>query len=530
MKLSFQFLGATVLLLTVSSISCAEQQSSWQTLANGQGVAPGMADQHPRALQLLANEFLLVVDDSGQPVANANILLGQAPGNPFNDNVLKTDTLGKASIPADWKTNLPVTVQAPGYVVTTIPMAQPGHHTVQITRQEGQEQIEIKGTTNGYGRLIQDGKVDFGLVIPALSREQMLAFDVSAVISPQVDAIEIIGNRIDLPSNIALPRQNESYIFPIEFNKPDYRLFVRQPGAYKVTAIHGQFPLQRVVNDIRGGKSVFELINHFNFLEGGQKDVSVQSHIQGVNVEVNQARFDQAVSVKAPTLGGNELMIAISLNEQGGLLLPTDLKRLNGNQTLNLKAQSDGQNSILSLLMEETAKTARTLNRALGGLMAPLFDLATLLPSPLETAAQRPLQDFSRLSFAFLPATGSVQPQFLPLVDKPVLEGDRLTFQVPELIPGLTPTATYLVFSEVESLGEGNTRNERRTRLWEIWSPTWLERMELPKIDFARNPNRKYRWEVLFLASPAHFVAASGSSQQVDLKSITHVTRNATDI
>lgn len=528
MNLSIRSRGAAVLLLAVSSLSCAEQQSSWQTLASGQSGV--VAEQPTRALQLLANDFLQVVDESGQPVPNASVLLGFEAGNPFNGNVLKTDDTGKANVPADWKAALPLTVQAPGYVTSTVPSAQPGHHTIQITRQEGQQEIEIKGTTNGYGRLIQDGKVDFGLVIPALSREQMLAFDVSAMISPHVDTIEIIGNKINLPSNIALPQQTETYIFPIDFNKPDYRLYVRQPGAYKMTAVHGQFPLQRVVNDIRGGKSVFEVINHFTFMEGGQKDMSVQGPIEGMNLDVNQTRFDQTVGVKAPALSGNQLMIGVAVNEQDGLLVPTDLKRFNSNQTLNLKGQGNKTNSVLSLLLEETAKTANFTVQAVRGLMTPLFDLAALVPSPMDSASQRPAQDFSKLSFAFLPANGSVQPQFLPLVGKPILNGNTLTLQIPELTAGLKPIATYLVFSEIETLGDGNAKNERRTRLWEVWSQAWLEQVELPKIDFTRHPNRKYRWEVLFLAGPANFVSESLTNQRVDLRSITHVTRNATDI
>lgn len=530
MNLTFRSFGATVLLLTAGSLSCAEQQTSWQTLTANEGIAAAVMEQQPQALQLLANEFLLIIDENDQPVANANILLGFEAGNPFNGNVITTDAGGKASIPADWKAALPLTVQAPGYVTTTIPVAQPGNHTVQITRQEGQQEIEVKGTTRGYGRLIQDGKVDFALVIPALSREQMLAFDVSAMISPHVDPIEIIGKRINLPSNIALPQQTESYIFPIEFNKPDYRVYVRQPGAYKMTAIHGQFPLQRVVNDIRAGKSVFEVINHFNFIEGGQKDVTVQGNVEGLNLDVNQTRFDQTVGVKAPVLTGNQLMIAVSVNEQGGLLLPTDLKRLNGNQTLSLRAQAGGQNSVLSLLLEETAKTSRVTAQAIRGLLTPLFDLAALLPSPLSSAGQRPPQDFSRLSFAFLPANAPVQPQFLSLIEKPVLNGKTLTLQAPPILAGLTPIATYLVFSEIESLGDGDAKNERRTRLWEIWSQAWLDQVELPKIDFPQNSHRKYRWEVLFLAGPAQFVGESATTQRVDLRSITHVTRNATDI
>lgn len=517
-------LGIVTALIALSSLSCAERQNSWQNLRGAAAITPA-----GQQIQLFGNDYLQVIDDAGKPIANASLLMGYEPGNPFNGNVIKTDANGRANVPADWKAALPLTVQAEGFVTTTIPVAQPGNMTIQLSSQEGAQEIEVKGPTNGYGRLIQDGKVDFGLVIPALSRDQLLNFDVSSMISPRADQIEIIGNKINLPSNIALPKQNETYIFPIEFDKPDYRVYMRQPGQYKMTAIHGQFPLQRVVGDIRAGKSIFEVINHFNFMESGQKDVSLTENVSDLAMDVNQTRFEGSTKIKAPAITGNQVMIAVNLAEQDGLMMPTDLKRLNANQSINLK--STGQSgSILSLLMEENP--TNILNEAkeeMISLFAPLFDLAALLPigGPLT---ERPPLDFSRLSFAIAPSAGGAEPQFLSLLSKPELKDNTIKMQAPQILPGLTPIATYLVFSEVEVLGEGKAKSERRTRLWEVWSQAWLEQVELPKIEFERKADRKYRWEVMFLARPTTFLGEPAISQRVDLKTITHITRNALDI
>lgn len=520
MKSNIRFFSITALLF-LGAVSCAERQNSYQSLRQNQGFT-GLSE----GLQLLGNETLKIVSTTGEPIVGASIMLGYESGNPFPGNVLTTDPEGQAAIPADWKAALPITAQAPGFITTTIPVAQPGTVTITMTRQESQQEFEVKGATNGYGRIIQDGKVDFGLVIPALSRDQMLAFDVSTMISPRQDQLEIIGNAVKIPSNIALPQQRESYVFPIELNKPDYRLYMRQKGQYKFAAIHGQFPLQRVVNDIRAGKSIFEVINHFNFLEGGQKTVDVANNVEGLVMDVNQVRFDSNVSVRAPALAANEVMIGVSLHEQDGLLMPTDLKRLNANQTLNLKAIGSAR-SVLSLLLEDTGK--KTAGAALGGFLAPLSDLANMIPYEGAAAERAPL-DFSKLSFALLPANGMVQPNFLPLLAKPELSGNILTMQPPPLLNGLSAAGTYLVFSEIEVLGEGNAKIERRTRLWELWSSAWLDRVELPKIEFERKPDHKYRWEIMFLARPANFIGESFAEDRVDLRSITHVTRNALDI
>ena len=155
-----------------------------------------------------ATDVVTVVDQNNRPVSNATVLLGYEAGNPFPNNTLTTNGSGVASVPADWKAALPVTVQAPGFITTTIPVAMPGMMTVQLTPQESANEIEIKGTTTGYGTMIDNGRVQFGLVIPAINRQQMLAFDMSTVMSPQIDTINVLGQNVNIPvsyTHLTLP-------------------------------------------------------------------------------------------------------------------------------------------------------------------------------------------------------------------------------------------------------------------------------------------------------------------------------------
>lgn len=519
MKPVFQLAGLFAL-VGLTTLSCAQQQNA--QLQAPQGLHAGSN------LQLLSTDVLSVVDKNGQPIANATILLGYEQGNPFPGNVLTTDAAGNANIPADWKAALPVTVTAPGYISSTIPVALPGELDIMLTKQEGQQEFEVRGTATDFGRLVTDGNVDFALVIPALSREQMLGFDLSTVISPKTDTISIIGNDVDLPSNIALPRQTENYIFPITLDKPDYRSFMRDVGQYLLTAIHGKFPLQRVVNDIRAGKSIFEVINHFTFIEGGQKTVDVQGNLPGANIAVNSTPFSGSVNVTAPNLSGGQVMVGLSLNEQNGLFVPNDLKRYTSGQTIALKANiTGGSQSILALLLEDSNALATDMRP-----FAPFETFMHLNDGMKLMATSNPAnaQDFQKLSFAILPAQGTVAPQFLPLINKPTLANNVLTLDPPAVPNGLTPVATYLVFSEVETVGTGKVKSEKRTRLWEVWSHAWLQQVELPKMNFTIRPDRKYRWEVMFMARPANFVGADKLGTRVDLNTVTHVTRNAMDL
>src|SRR4051812_31548265 len=116
-------------------------------------------------------------------------------------------------------------------------------------------------------------------------------------------------------------------------------------------------------------------------------------------------------------------------------------------------------------------------------------------------------QSFQQMSYALLPAKSGAAPQFLPLIPAPSIDAQNvLKMTAPASVPaGLKSVATYMVLTEVQVFGTGNTQSEKRTRLWEVWSSTWLNQVELPKITFPHNPDRKYRWEVMYLAQPASF-------------------------
>lgn len=482
-------------------------------------------------------DLLTVIDEAGKPIAGASILLGYEVGNPFGGNVLTTAANGTASVPTDWKAALPVTVQAPGFIASTVPVAVPGSHRIQLTRQEGQASYEIKGTTTDYGRLITDGKVDFSLVIPALSREQLLAFDLSSVISPENDTITIIGNSQNIPSNIALPQQTENYIFPIELNKPDYRTFVRSAGEYKVVATRGTFPLKRVVDEIRGGKSIFEVINHFTFVGSGERMVTVRGNTAGANLPVNQMTFNSTINVKAPAFAPAHEMLAMALIEKDGLMMPSDLKRFTANQSMALKSNSTvGSAMVLSLLVD---KPKEKIDPNQGPVTPEEFLVQAVQPFVInamddgadEIAALAAEYDLSKLSFAVQAGNTAANPQFLPMVAKPQINNQNVVkLQVPALGAGLSPAGTYLVFSEIETLGDGKMKNERRTRLWEVYASGWLPQIELPTLKFNRKTDRKYRWEVLFLARPSNVIPQTDAVNKVDLNVISHISRNALDL
>ena len=482
---------------------------------------------------------LQFVGDDGQPLVGAKVLIGYDIDDPFNGNEMVTDTSGLVNIPSDWKAALPVTVVSAGNVRTTYDSVTPIEGTLKVSLAEGTDNLEIKGNTENFGNLRRDGQVDFGLVIPAFTPKQLLHFDISAVVSPTVDTIRVAGQKLEVPSNLTLPKQTESYIIPIRLNKPRYRTYVRNEGTHKFFAMHGRFPFKQVIDDVRSGKSVFDVVNHFSFVGGGITDISVDKRGARTNLAVDKLTFDTTVAVKAPQFANTKALLSMAMADFNGHLVPTDLKRLLPNQSINLKATAAAnQMYVLHVMTNQQNLAGETPRMAV---MSTNEDTASVMSGealPEETISimaggtLAPGAVFTQLSFVLQSTQAGITPNFLEMVAPPQLEPNLLRMQAPPLPAGVEAVATYLVLSEVEELASGRVKSERRTRLWEIFSPSWVDTVRLPKFTFTRLPNRKYRWEVMYLGRPVDAPAGgNNSSAGADLlDGVTHVTRNAVDI
>lgn len=211
-----------------------------------------------------------------QPIKNAQILIGDALNSPFSGNFLTTDANGQVEIPAGWNTGMAVTVQAPGFIRSTYMNQEPGALTFKLRPSVTTTQYEVKGVTSGLPVQDKDGYVDFGLVMPAFSKMALLSFDINNVISPQSDRIEAMGQDIDVPANISLPRQSEKYaLFTITLDKPNYRIYYGNTGVNRVFAARGRFPFKSTVDALRGGAEFYELINSFTISGGAVRSSEV---------------------------------------------------------------------------------------------------------------------------------------------------------------------------------------------------------------------------------------------------------------
>lgn len=429
------------------------------------------------------------IDD--QPIRNAQILIGDALNSPFAGNFLVSDTNGQVEIPAGWNQALPITVQAPGYLRSTYMAQEPGSLTIKLRPQTSKSQHEVKGVTSGLPVQDKDGYVDFGLVMPAFSKMDLLAFDMNAVISPQNDRISAMGQDIDVPSNISLPRQSEKYaLFTITLDKPAYRIYFGNEGVNRVFAARGRFPFKATVDALRGGAEFYDLINNFAINGGAVRDIDVRTGTTRLDMPTRELNFTDKKDVTAPSFRSDEIFVAVGVANQSGYLIPTDVKKIENSKKMALNTLPGAEPFVLGVIKKK---------------------------DEMKSSA-------GRMSVTLIPFAGNASPKMLPLINDPTIQGDEILMPKFNMIDGVNPIATYSVLSKEEEVMQGSAKVKIQTPQWEVYAHNWVERLSLPQWPSDSAINGKKRWEVNFVGSQTASHSALGPAI---IEAATHVTHSS---
>jgi hypothetical protein len=455
----------------------------------------------PSAVTTQSNESLArkikIVDLSGQPIAKAKVLIGQRLNEPFAENFLEADSQGELIAPEAWNSNLAVTLAAQGYIRATFLNQAPRGQTFTLRPQESTSSLELNGVQTGFRVTNYDGIVDFGWVLPTFSRQELFNFRIDRFISLQLDELTILGQKIEIPSNIALPRQKESYVLPLTLEKPSYRMYFSSPGTKKVFSGRGQFPLRPLVDGLREGKDFFELANYFKINGGALRNIELSSTKTTANLPVNELSFSQSRSLRTPAFAQSQVLIGLALSADQGLLFPTDLKNVPANARVSLVTAPGSTPQLLALLKNKT-----------------------------ETSG--PGSD--RFSAVLVPFEDGVRPQFLPLLRNPeLISSNRFKSESISSIEGVSPVGSYLTLSLVEDKNLGSTTVPFLTKLWEVYDGEWSVDYDMPEWPQDNLPSGKKRWEVSRAGS-----LSADTGKTVDLgpmlfESVTHATHSSVD-
>lgn len=441
---------------------------------------------------------IAVMSAEGQPLPNAKILIGLRAGVPFPGNELITGTDGRVAIPAAWTDAQPVTVDAPGHVRATWLAQAPASASLKLRRAVTPQKLELKGQTSGFGNLQKDGWVDVGMVFPALQRSQLAGLQVTDLISPEIDTIRPgFGQSIDLPSNITLPKQSENYIFPITLDKPIYRYFLQEPRTYTMVAAHARFPFEKVVDELRGGKSFYDVLNYFEFQSATLTPVRVTGRTQSQDLTVNKTKFSSAIDITAPRFASNFAMLAVSVVEEQGLLYPTDVKSLKPQDKVRLVAPPRTPGLIVGALRDSQAPTS-----------GPEADAMSVVIAPNNQTS----------SFDFIE---------IPKAPKAVASSSSMSLQTsPPKVPtaSIEAAVTYATLTKVDTIQAGQMTIDSKLAVWDVYAPGWVNRMELPAISGLKG---EHRWEVMF--------GGAAKGQKVPMgpgfsESVSHVAKSASKL
>lgn len=434
-------------------------------------------------------EFFYVSDSYGNPIAEAHILIGYEEGLEFSGNLITTNREGMAYAPAEWTSPLPISIYKDGYVSKTHLDLIPNSYAFQIQDISTSAPITRSGKVTGFKNIKKDGYLDFGIVIPSFSREDFLNIDLSKMISPELDRISVLGVRFNIPSNIFLPKQSESYfLIPFTLEKAIFKLFFDIEGTYSTSVHRGKFHLKTVSDKLNSGKKYYEVVNDFQFLGMDKHRIQAKKALSQEALELSSdLALDQSFQIPAHIQGSsNRLLFAVSATEMANEFSAMDIKLKDKSQPqLYFAKDSSPQVLFADTAYEEIDSVYGKISESMSTALYPV----------------------ERLDQAVL----------IPPTPRPVYQDNALVSELPQVHGGITPHNMKLNLAHIEIQKTDDFYFERKQISWEIESNTWHSNIQLPKIPALNKQNFK-RWSIIY------FAKEEGSYNA------THMVRNALDI
>lgn len=445
---------------------------------------------------------LTLTDTAGNPIANATVMIGPEENKPFEGNLLRSNANGEIIAPGSWTDEQPVTIDAAGFVRATYNEVSPGATALMLRRPPPNKPVEVSGITTGFDNLKKDGFLDVGLIMTTSTPGQLAQFNMSSFLSPERDVIDNLpaGKTVEVPSNMSIPKQKESYLFfTFTMDKPKYRMFLFPPFDYRLIAMHVRFPVKPMVE--KGKKNVFELVNQFEFKSMGYRDVSTTRNTTDQDIAVNTTIFVPTTEVKAPKYSSDKVMLAVSLVPMGKQFFPSDLKRIPSGTSMTLRYPQDLQTPGSVLAVLRSADAEGRVNSA----KAEIF------------------------TSALVPADQAKNIEFLPLISSLRPSVGRLKLRSKRNFTLIEARGTHAILSNVEIIPTSESPIEIKTPRWDVYSKRWNKDLKLPKFPTSvRMENQVQRWEVMFLGDNRGKPATEIGPLTVE--TVTHVSKTAVDL
>ena len=439
---------------------------------------------------------ITVTDQTGTPLVGAKILFGTT----YDENkMLETDARGQVSIDDKlWTSRTYITIDHPNFVRATYVGVEPVSMDVKLNPLMKERAYGISGITTGFGSLAKDKWADVSVVAPMFRREQLVGFDLSYVISDQMDQMKVMGRTINIPSNISFPKQKEKYgWFTITLNKPSYRMPFFFPGAYDLIALHGRFPFEKTIDKVRGGDNIFSVVNDFVINQGGITRVDIDGNDHEMDLPINNIQFEKEVELMSPSVDAGEVTMIVGLNKQADRYFPSGIKYVKAQENVKINFSAEHESLALAFQSEEVETDKDTKGIS------------------------------NKISIEVMPLNQSSSFNLLERVESPAWENDGLVFDIPADNEEVFQGGTYVSLTVYENDANPHAEVPNSQKQWEFYAPNWLDRMEVPEWPTGLSQEKNLRWEVMFLGKKNNSAVPLGAEI---LKEASHVSRNTLDL
>jgi len=323
----------------------------WAVTAQAQSIGFSISDTSSNAASDQVQ--VTVIDDVTQaPIAGAQVTISDSIGFGSVTDRMKADALGAVLFRGLSPSPKTVTVSKSGYATLSVVGVQGSTMTAFLRPVIAQPQTVVSsGIINNWDGASDDSSTAHGgLVFRTMGALDLLNFQISNFISPLKDELDLggIAGKHNIPSNIAIPEQNVSYLFfNIDLNKPTFRLPIPASQQVGLTGIEIEANVSDLVSIAQSKQFSYDILNKVKFLRVGvthdfstDRDVQINFDATTPLVQIHQVSISKEPPFQAD-------VIAVSLTDAAGdksVLIPSDVKTIlnsqnqDGPQTVSLSA------------------------------------------------------------------------------------------------------------------------------------------------------------------------------------------------
>lgn len=327
-------------------------------------------------------QVTVVYESTGLPVSGAFVMVGPRENYPFTGNVGYTNSsgvvqfsnvalVGPISVTAGAANHELFTLVGVNANTLTIPLRISSETSTTYQIGDYVSGVEVN---NGFIHA-GDGYVDMALVTHALSLEMVMNFDIANLIGP-METMSVLGNEVEVPSNVFIPQQWEIFI---EINKNHYYLYL-EPATYTMEAISGRIGTQTLLDFINSGGEMADIIPLLNWRKIDILNHTVTGDNLGVDLTVSP-NLSSTVTMNLSNVPANSTAYGLSIGDLDNLhgtgrlivlglsALSCDIGPCNGALSLSTTAASGefsgmGYIAAAMVLNNTTTQTLAIMDRA----------------------------------------------------------------------------------------------------------------------------------------------------------------------